>query len=92
MDEHLERRQVQLQTRWLWYTGWADVAIGVAALLWGDALLPSTMPTTLGLSMGTIIGLTFLLVAAPAIFALYYFRRRQEAKIPPASRNPVEKL
>jgi hypothetical protein len=92
MDEGLKRRQMQQATKVLWYGGWMDVALGIAALLWGDTLLPPTTPTVFGLSMGTIIGLAFLLFAAPATFALYYFRSRQEAETPPALRSPVEKL
>ena len=78
MDKELERRQWQQATRVLWYGGWFDVALGIAALLWWDKFFPSPMPIVFGLSVGTITGLALLLFAAPAIFALYYFRRKQE--------------
>jgi hypothetical protein len=79
-------------TRVLWYGAWFDVALGVAALLWGDLLFRPGTPPVLGLSMGTIVGLAFLLFAAPATFALYYYRRAQEATQKPAARAPIEKL
>ncbi len=92
MDEELKRRQMQQATRVLWYGGWLDVALGIAALLWGDSLFPPNTPAVLGLSMGTIVGLSLLLVAAPAAFVVHYFRRRQEAEKYPVARGPVQKL
>jgi hypothetical protein len=79
-------------TRMLLYGAWLDVALGVAALLWGDLLFPPGTPSVLGLTMGTIVGLAFLLFAAPASIALYYYRRAQEAPQRPGARGPIEKL
>jgi hypothetical protein len=79
-------------TRMLWYSAWFDVVLGVAALLWGDLLFPPGLPAVFGLSMGTIVGLAFLVFAAPAVFSLYYYRRARETPQRPGARAPIEKL
>jgi hypothetical protein len=92
MGKPSDPAQVHQQIKVLWYSAWFDVALGVAALLWGDLLFPPAMPSVLGVSMGTVIGLAFLLFAAPAMFGLYYYRRRQAPPLRPAARAPIEKL
>lgn len=92
MQQPLDRGQGQQQAQLFLYAGWFDVALGIVALLWGDALMPSARPIAFGLGIGTIAGLVLLLVAAPISFSLYYFRLRLEAGKAPASRSPVEKL
>jgi hypothetical protein len=91
MEQPMNQNQRQQQARMYWYAGWFDVALGMAALLWLDTLMPYSAPIVAGLSIGTITGLVLLLLAAPGSFFLYYYIR-PKVEDTPASRGPVEKL
>lgn len=49
----------------------SDAALGAAAFLWGDRVLPATDVPGFGLTLGQFIGAVFLFVAAPVQFLLY---------------------
>lgn len=49
----------------------ADAALGVAAFLWGDLVLPATRVAVFGLTPSELIGAVFLFVAAPVQFLFY---------------------
>ena len=76
------------------YIGVFEVALGASALLWGDLLLPLSVPIPIlsGLSHAKLVGIVLLVVAAPITFAMYYLRRKQETEKISATRGPVEKL
>lgn len=49
----------------------SDAALGVAAFLWGDLVLPATRVPVIGLTLSELIGAVFLFVAAPVQFLFY---------------------
>jgi len=55
----------------------SDAALGVAAFLWGDLVLPATRVPVFGLTPSELIGAVFLFVAAPVQF-LFYSRAKSE--------------
>jgi len=49
----------------------SDAALGAAAFLWGDRVLPAADVPGFGLTLGQFMGAVFLFMAAPVQFLFY---------------------
>ncbi|KPK18626.1 MAG: hypothetical protein AMJ67_09385 [Betaproteobacteria bacterium SG8_41] len=78
-----DQQKLGRQSRILLFGAAADVAIGAAAFLWGDRVLPAVRVPGLELTPAQLIAAVLVFVAAPFQYLLYSrVRSRLERAVP----------